>query len=691
MTTKTLSASCKGCKFSIGDFVNSWVQVGKNYFTPCEAPQNVQIQDKGKPRTGERDTLVDGCELQDVCCPMCRTILGLKCVSTPQGHALVKEQLLLREPNLCFKSGRRGSSPKLSVKEVWNLRDRRPLGENRDTQGSSHSTPQSIPTSRASPKKKPAAKAEPIPTPQPSKLSRTADASNGSTTAKQTPTKPNKAMSEEDAEAEYAIPAPKPSSFFPEACSVSATDLAQMRTDINRIDTAGYQVISAFDHAVSRMDGDIKKAQDSATQISTDIVNVRDDVGSLKTDVAGLKNGMSNTVSVSVLEAEMNAVTAKIGEAVAPIKKDMAEVKALAKKKATETDTVKKDVVAIKTEAKGSKTNLQNVLARTDSLEQELGASKKAHKESLQMIKEQSSEILALKNEVKKLRYEIEASNHARRHADASQAQSQAQQRTQSQQAQATGMTSQDLDILTTNLASIGTKAAMVETLQMEFQLFRSRFQRLEQMVSGSQQQIQQHPKHLQQTPLPMTSGRSVDDRYQGLATADQTPSDQNHARQYNMAYSAMPVQPQFSMQMPSLLQTHTQPHSKPPVQPQPQPQSQPQSHSPSQRRKRSLPASLQSFEDKEVSDDDDDDDDRLLQNSPPRKRLHLGSAPIRRSTGPIGQEPRASGGEDIYRWSPSPPGARKTSSTSQASLLTEGARTRPMRATRKSYASRKE
>ncbi|KAL5615597.1 hypothetical protein BROUX41_005636 [Berkeleyomyces rouxiae] len=682
MATKTLTASCKGCKFVIGVFSNSWTQVGKSYYTPCEAPQNIQVQDKGMARRGEPETLVEGCELQDVCCPACRIIFGLRCVSTPPGHVLVKEQLLLHEPSLGFKSGRRGVSSKLVVQEVWSLRNRRPLVGEKDTQISSQAKPQSPPTSRGSPKKKtPAPQSRSAPT-QPSKASRTASADNGSAPATPARNKKNKSPFKQaygDVEAEYSKPNSKPASFFTEPFTVSAADLAQMKTDINRIDTAGYQVISAFDHAVSRMDGDIKKAHDSAAQAGIDLGNVRNDVTILKTDIAEVKTSLSSAVSMPILEEKLDGVVSKFETSVAPVKKDVTDIKALIKKKAVETDVVKKDVAALKADAKDSKAGLQNLLAQMDPLERELGVLKKAHKESLQMIRDQSKEIMALQNEVKELRYEIEADNQARQLADASQAQSQPQQ--------ATGIASQDLDILTMNLSNIGAKAAMVETLQMEFQLFRSRFQRLEQLVSGPQQQQQQ-------TPMPPS--RVLGDRHQGLATAEQirveTPSDQlNHAHQFGLAYSGVTQPPQFSVRMPSLPETHAQSPTKPLVQPQPKTLHQPRMNPSTQHRKRPLPVSPKELGDE---NDDDDDDDCLLRRSPPSKRLHLASASRKHVSGSAGQLHVADADEtdDLYRWSPSPPGLRKTSASQQISppLPKVAMRTRSTRSPKKSYAARK-
>ncbi|KAK0733596.1 hypothetical protein B0T26DRAFT_669994 [Lasiosphaeria miniovina] len=98
---ETVLCSCKKCDAALGDFVNLWTQVGKSYFSPIVEPDyDIAVQSDGAVREGERGTLVEECQLQDIACAHCATILGLRCVATPVNHALDKNQILLRQASV---------------------------------------------------------------------------------------------------------------------------------------------------------------------------------------------------------------------------------------------------------------------------------------------------------------------------------------------------------------------------------------------------------------------------------------------------------------------------------------------------------------------------------------------------------------------------------------------------------------
>ncbi|KAJ9130241.1 hypothetical protein NKR23_g12282 [Pleurostoma richardsiae] len=106
---------CKHCGFNLGELLNTWTQIGKSYYSPVLDPHvPLKVLVHGEVRTGDKQTLVGECDLQDIACASCYAIVGLQCIRTPLNHVLAEDQVLLRFTSVTFSTGEDGSSTILS-------------------------------------------------------------------------------------------------------------------------------------------------------------------------------------------------------------------------------------------------------------------------------------------------------------------------------------------------------------------------------------------------------------------------------------------------------------------------------------------------------------------------------------------------------------------------------------------------
>ncbi|KXH44399.1 hypothetical protein CSIM01_13294 [Colletotrichum simmondsii] len=383
----------------LADFFNLWTQIGKSYFTPTiEAQGNTQMIAKEPTRIGEAGYLVAECELQDVACTKCDNVIGLMCLSSPVNHVLHDSQILLRKTSVVFLK-KDGKPVELDVRRKLKLRDD---FRSRSYSANDHFNPDSRQGFR-----------------------------NG----------------HESNNLEF---------------SRFRVDLDAQRESIERIDTAGFQVVSQFDSAISRIEKEMAKLNSTMNQLQNDLNLHISDWESVKIEVSSGKHSTPNNPELFQLESQVRTANMAISE----MKKLSAEVK-------SENDELRNDFRISREDYK----RLENV---TLGLQADVAKTNETVKNILDMNIDSAKETASLRIELRQLRQIMDQDR--KKKVDLSKQQ----------------IPLRELDILTSNMTKIGARASQVETLQMEFDLFKSRIQRLE----ASAEHLSQPCEELQLAPI---------------------------------------------------------------------------------------------------------------------------------------------------------------------------------------------
>lgn len=233
--------------------------------------------------------------------------------------------------------------------------------------------------------------------------------------------------------------------------------LESQRADINRIDSAGYQIVAAFDNAMDRVEREVKKLQDTMGTLRRELDGNRDDVSSLKTNVDSVRRDTRvASDETETLASELQNLRQNIpnSDAVDKLQDALAGLRQSSLDRASEANELRRELSLRKAELQRMKDDQMALKSQVDEL-------KKASKGG-QTPKDYAREVSALRAEVRQLRQDT------------------AQKPPSHTQAQNNSFSSKELDILTRNITKIGNRASQIETLQMEFQLFKSRMHRLE-------------------------------------------------------------------------------------------------------------------------------------------------------------------------------------------------------------------
>ncbi|KXH54009.1 hypothetical protein CNYM01_10157 [Colletotrichum nymphaeae SA-01] len=368
----------------LATFFNLWTQVGKSYFSPTiEAQGNTQMIAKEPTRIGEAGYLVAECELQDVACAKCDNVIGLMCLSSPVNHVLHDSQILLRKTSIVFLK-KNGKPVELDVRRKLKLRnDSRPGSY----PANDHFTP---------------------------------DSGKGFGPGHGPPNSKNIDFSR------------------------LRVDLDAQRESIDRIDTAGFQVLSQFDSAVSRIEKEMAKLNSTIDQLQNDFDLHRTDLNSVKIEVSSGKYSTQNSPKLSRLESQVRTTNAAISE-----------MKKLSEAVNRENVELRNDLLNSREDCK----KLENV---TLGLQADVAKTNKSVKNILDMNIDSAKETAILRTELRQLRQMMDQDRKKKVNLSKQQ------------------IPLRELDILTSNMTKIGARASQVETLQMEFDLFKSRIQHLE-------------------------------------------------------------------------------------------------------------------------------------------------------------------------------------------------------------------
>ncbi|OHE93621.1 hypothetical protein CORC01_11120 [Colletotrichum orchidophilum] len=383
---EVIQCKCTSCQTKLANFFNLWTQIGKSYFSPLiDAQGTTQMVAKEPTRIGEAETLVAGCELQDVSCVKCDNVIGLKCLSSPVNHVLCDSQILLRQTSVVFLK-KNGKPIELDVRRKLKLRD--------DSRTGSCSTN-----------------------------------AHFNSDYRQEPGFENGHRSSNSENIDLLR---------------LRADLDTQRENIERIDTAGFQVISQFDGAVSRIEKEIAKLRSTMDQLQKDIDLHRADLKCLKSEGSSGTHPMQNSPKVSRLESQVRTASAAISE--------MQKL----------SEDFRKEHDGSRRELQTTREDLRRLESATLGLQLTVTSVTETAKESLEMARDSAKETASLRTELTQLRRIME------------------QDRKNNLGLSKQQIPSRELDILTSNITKIGTRANQVETLQMEFDLFKSRIQRLE-------------------------------------------------------------------------------------------------------------------------------------------------------------------------------------------------------------------
>ncbi|KAL0764295.1 hypothetical protein CaCOL14_013348 [Colletotrichum acutatum] len=253
-------------------------------------------------------------------------------------------------------------------------------------------------------------------------------------------------------------------------------DVDAQRESIERIDAAGFQVVSQLNSAVSRIEKEMAKLNSTMDQLQSDLDLHKADLKSVKTEVFSREYSTQNSPELSRLESQVRTANTAISE----IKKLSEEVKRENYELRNDLQTSRKDHKWLKSFTLG----LQSHVASTYHTIQN----------TLDMSTDNAKETASLQIELSQLRQIMDQGR--KKKLDLSKQQ----------------IPSRELDILVSNITKIGARANQVEPLQMEFDLFKSRLQRLEASAGRPSQpceELQIAPS--QQSESAGTSGISDD------------------------------------------------------------------------------------------------------------------------------------------------------------------------------------
>ncbi|CAG9939170.1 unnamed protein product [Clonostachys rosea f. rosea IK726] len=224
---------CTSCDGRIGSVSNHWIKIGKNYLTPAlESNVEFDVTTSQKIRVGEKDTLLDRCELQSTQCAICASTLGMKTVFAPSNHVLCPGQFIFRTSALVLKETPDAvGTIKPGIKRVLKLKE-------------------DVETSNAL-------------VPQPS------------------------------AKDSYARPQPRSfSSIMMHDMNLVQlqVDVDAQRDDIQRINDTGVNVVSSFHGSMSQLERQVLKLTDSLQAMKEDWKRQQDELGAVKSELNQYKS-----------------------------------------------------------------------------------------------------------------------------------------------------------------------------------------------------------------------------------------------------------------------------------------------------------------------------------------------------------------------------------------------------------------
>lgn len=198
-------------------------------------------------------------------------------------------------------------------------------------------------------------------------------------------------------------------------------EISLLRADVDRLDSAGQQIVSAIDGVVTRIDREVSSLKNTMRLVQQELSGRQDDLSSVEAELKEVKQIAQKTAAtLPEVRRDFESRTSQIHGEVSALKAELQQVK--------------RDVAALRASRGGG------------------GA----------LIKEQSRELAAMRGDLAQLRKRMD------------------QDRSKTSSEAPSSFPSQELNILTSNIVKIGNRASKVETLQMEFDIMKERVERLE-------------------------------------------------------------------------------------------------------------------------------------------------------------------------------------------------------------------
>ncbi|TGJ85928.1 hypothetical protein E0Z10_g2802 [Xylaria hypoxylon] len=224
------------------------------------------------------------------------------------------------------------------------------------------------------------------------------------------------------------------------------------RETLERLDTAGHQVVASFNHAMQHMDGEVKLLKNEMAQVTCDLsvnsTNTRsltDDILSTKIEIEEIKRALQPLAAHSHTEQEALSVTNAVAEGNTSLRVEFSGT----------WEKCQQRLILLESGLKNAQRDLQGFQALLEDVQT-------AAKAASSTSGPNNKEIIALQAELENLRQEL------------------ALERSYKSSSTNPVFASRELDILTSSITKIGHRASQVETLQMEFELLKGRVQRME-------------------------------------------------------------------------------------------------------------------------------------------------------------------------------------------------------------------
>ncbi|RYC60624.1 hypothetical protein CHU98_g5577 [Xylaria longipes] len=246
------------------------------------------------------------------------------------------------------------------------------------------------------------------------------------------------------------------------------------REDIERLDTAGYQIVVSFNQAVQRIDEEVGNLKNEMVQMTGDLSDhstktkgFADDIKSTQAEIKEIQKTLQPLAAQSHYGQESSSIKNAIAEADASWR---VELCVKWEKHQQQLNLLESKLESARRDLEDFQTSFQD--ARTTA------------KAALLASKANTEEIVALKAELQHLRQEL------------------ALERSYKSSTTNPVFASREMDIITSSITKISHRASQVETLQMEFELLKGRVQRMEAQTTTSQRDptvsLQREPHHSQ-------------------------------------------------------------------------------------------------------------------------------------------------------------------------------------------------
>lgn len=234
----------------------------------------------------------------------------------------------------------------------------------------------------------------------------------------------------------------------------SRTELGRLQAEVagqgevlKRLDSAGYQIVAAFNDATLRIEREVQEVRDGMSSLQKDLDLHRTKSETSEDEISKIKTQLLETWQTSE-----DTRFKKLEEAIMAAKTTIIEVrKEVGAQLGSTNQTTSTESTAVGSSLEETRRELQ-------TLREELREVHNAAREGMAAAQGYASEVRLLRSEVKQLREESAAVPSLGDNA----------------------FPAQELEILTNNIHKIGSRANQVDGLQMEVQLLKGRVQRLE-------------------------------------------------------------------------------------------------------------------------------------------------------------------------------------------------------------------